>query len=147
MIKRIYILHTLVSVLVDLHLCASCNMELISLLRPSARLLRRHIYAKAAIYTVHTRARAGREICADAVYNVSASMYYIRAKEWCNKEAVSRSLPSIPEAARLRASRMRACVPWKRTPRCLSAAASARRHMQFYWVAQKITFRKMMEHI
>lgn len=69
------------SVLVDSHLCASCNAEPSSLLRPPVRSLRRHIYAKATIYVVYTRARAGREICADTVYNVPALMYYIRAKE------------------------------------------------------------------
>lgn len=54
-------------------------------------------YMQRQLYTVYTRAWAGREICANVVYNVPAPMYYIRAKEWCNKEAVSRSLPSIPE--------------------------------------------------
>lgn len=91
-----YTLHTLASVQVESHFYASCNAEPSSLLRPPARLLRRHIMQR-QLYTVYTRARAGREICANVVYNVPAPMYYIRAKEWCNKEAISRSLPSIPE--------------------------------------------------
>lgn len=43
----------LASVQVESHFYASCNTEPSSLLRPPARLLRRHIYAKATIYCIY----------------------------------------------------------------------------------------------
>lgn len=79
-------------------------------------------YMQRQLYTLYIREREVEwgKICAGAVYNVPAPMYYIRAEEWCNNEAASRSLPSVPETNALSKSHACLCAMGSHTTKLVS---------------------------